>query len=171
MARDTVTDDITLRLVDRLAEVLALLSGWGVLSSGEKAVYSGLLLPFPQEPFPCGYCYVEAQDVDQAQGTGYHYINNFLVVRILGGPVTPKYRINPERSVYTMASAVVNELAYRRYLENQAGKAFPNIAPDGKLTVGRPRGIRKIDYGEQGGFAGMEIPATVKLAIHVGRRS
>ena len=171
MARDTTTDDITLRLVDRLAEILRQLSGWGVLADGSKAVYAGLLLPFPQEPFPCGYCFVEAQDIDQTQGTGYHYITNFLVVRILGGPVTPKYRVNPERSVYSVLSGVVNELAYRRYLEDVNGAPFPNIAPEGKLTVGRPRGMRKIDYGEQGGFAGMEVPATVKLSIHVGRRS
>lgn len=167
---DAITDD----LIKAFVPILSLVSGWGVLADGSKAVYGGLLLPFVQEPFPCAYIYMAGVTHDFGQGTGLRRDLYQVNVRLLGGPLTPSYRFNPEHQAYKMFTGVTNELTYRRYLEDPTNNNAPfrYIDPQSKLTISNSgQRIQAFDYAEQGKFAGIEIPTTIGLQLNIGRLS
>lgn len=173
MPRDTSTDQITNDLITVWAKIVANVSGWGVLSNGNKAVYPNLGFPQPQEPFPAGYIYLMGQSPDLVQGTGLRRDTITIATRIIGGPLTNEYATVPEIEVYKLITAVANELTYRRYLEDPTNnnQPFRYIDPQGKVTL-QPYGrIRAFGYPSQGSYVGIELPATVILAIPVGRLS
>lgn len=172
MARNTSTDDITLRCINRYVPILKLLTGWGLLNGNVPAVYAGLGLPFPQEPFPAAYIYLAAQrHARPSTGIRYDYLT--ITVRIIGGPVTPTYKFDAEDKVYSMITGVKNELFYRQYLEDPTSNnaPFDLILPEEKMTIKDTGRIQVFQYPPQGGFIGYEVPTTVGLNIKVGRLS
>lgn len=173
MARDTATDTITLDLIQAYVRVISLVEGWGVVTPYGVAVYGNLGLPFPREPFPACYVYFAGEEHDFRQGTGLRRDTEHINARIIGGPITPGYKFLPEDKVYQVLKGVVNELTYRRYLEDPTSNDAPfrYIDPEGKLTVGSIGRIQGFNYGEQGTFVGIEVPTTVMLAIKLGRLS
>lgn len=175
MARDTSFDDITYQLIQRIVTVLKPLSGWGLRADNTSAVYGHLGLPMPQEPFPACYCYLSSQTHDNTQGASVRRDINTVTLRIIGGPVTPTYKVNPEDAVYRMITAVVNELDYRPYLQDptagQNNATFRYVDPYGQLTVGTIGQIRAFNYSEQGSYVGIEIPVAVALVFNMGRVS
>lgn len=173
MARDTSTDQIGYDLIIAWQKVIANLSGWGTLASGGKAVYPDLGLPQPQEPFPAAYIYVAGISPDTGQGTGIVRFTYTVTTRIIGGPMTPRYKTVPELEAYKLVQAVENELSYRRYLEDPTNNNTPfrYIDPEGKVKVIPSTRIQVFAYSDQGGFIGIEVPATVMLSVHIGRAS
>lgn len=176
MPRDTSTDTITDDLLNAYVPVLSVLGGWGVNADGSKAVYSGLALPFPVEPFPQCHIFLSGQTHDFKQGTGSRRDIDTITIRILGGPTTPGYKFNTEHATYQMITAVVNELTYRRFLEDPTNnnQPFRYIDSEGKLAVGNIGRITAFAYSGtqgQGSFSGIDIPTTVGLFINIGRLS
>lgn len=173
MTRDTSTDAITAALIDRYAVILRTLAGWGILADSSTAVYPGLWLPLPQEPFPAAYVYLAGVQHDFTQGRGIRRDICTITVRILGGPITPGYKFNPETKVYEMVTAVVNELGFRPFLQDPTdGNApFRYLDPNTRQSIGAVGRIAGFSYGEQGNFVGIEIPSTCPLIIPMGRIS
>lgn len=172
MPRDTSTDTLTADAVNRYVPILSLLNGWGIQADNSKAVYAGWALPLPREPFPAAYVYVAGQTHDYQQGTGSHRDTTTIMIRIVGGPATPNFRFNPELTVYGMITGVVNELSYRRFLEDPTNndEPFRYIDSEGKLKVGAIGRITAFNYGgDQGLYAGIDIPTTVGWFINIGR--
>ncbi len=176
MARDVTLDGITDTLIIRYVTVLSPLAGWGTLAgTTNRAVYPHLGLPMPSEPFPAGYVYLAG--VSHAPlGTGQRMDTYRINIRILGGPVTPTYKVQPESAVYQMVTAVTSELLYRPFLQDptagQNNAPFRYLDTKNPVTVGDLGRIQAFSYGaDQGAFVGIEIPTTVGLTIHVGRLS
>lgn len=165
---DTIADDLVVAYV----KVLQTLTGWGVLADSTKAVYPALGLPQPQEPFPAGYVYIAGVTSPEIVGTG-KWVDIFSVhVRIIGGPITPRYKFDAEHAVYKLIEPVRSILRYRRYLEDPVTNApFNLIVPENKLTVSNMGAIRAFDYSEQGKFIGIEVPTTIGLILNVQRFS
>lgn len=171
MARDTSFDGITDDLIQRFVTILKPLAGWGQLA-GSGAVYGELGLPVPTEPFPCCHVYLAGQSHDYS-ASGFRRDINAVTLRIIGGPSTPGYKVHPERSVYSMITAVVNELDYRTYLQDPTNnnEAFRYIAPEGQLQVGAVGRIQAFSYADQGMFIGIEVPTVIVLTFNIGRIS
>ena len=171
MARDTSTDDITKSLIERYVAIEKQLSGWGVFTSGDKAVYPELGLPMPQEPFPAMYIYVSGVAYDWSLlHQGIRRDTYTINLRLIGGPITPNYKFVPEIKVYEMLTGVVNELVYRPFLNDPiTGEAFRYCDPNNRAIVGNVGRITGYSYGEQGAYVGIEVPAVVSLLIRLGR--
>src|SRR5579859_3344529 len=155
MPRDFTFDQIVDTLIQRYVTVLSPLTGWGQLTNpAQAAVYPHLGLPMPQEPFPAAYIYLAGQQHDFSQGESIRRDLNQVNIRIIGGPITPGYKVNAESAVYKMITAVVNELDYRPYLQDPTNNDSPfrYIDPNGKLTVGQVGRIQGYNYGDQGGY-------------------
>lgn len=173
MPRDTTNDAIVDSLIQRYVTVLKPLSGWGQATAG-AAVYGELGLPMPQEPFPACYVYLAGQTHDYSQGTSIRRDINNIMLRIIGGPITPQYKYDAERKVYQMVTAVVSELDYRPYLQDPTNSDAPfrYLDPNGKLSVGNIGRIQGFNYGaDLGSYIGIEIPTTAVLIFNVPRLS
>lgn len=96
-----------------------------------------------------------------------------VVLRVLGGPVTPTYKVNPEDAVTQLVTAIINELDYRPYLQDPANADAPlrYIAPRSKVMVAQVGRIQGFSYSDQGAFVGCEITCTVDLLFHMPRLS
>lgn len=173
MPRDTSTDRIAYDLLLAWQKVLENLTGWGTLASGAKAVYANLGLPQPQEPFTAAYIYIGGVYSDFGQGTGVVRFTYTVTTRILGGPMTPRYKTVPELESAKMLQAVMSELSYRRYLEDPTNNDTPfrYIDPEGKVKLNPVSRIQGFGYSDQGTYIGIEVPGTVMLAIPIGRAS
>lgn len=179
MARDTSTDDIAKRLVERYVTILKPLANWGQLASGEAAVYPELGLPQPQEPFPNAYCYVAGIRHDWGLiHQGIRRDTYQVSIRILGGMITPGTRVAtgglrgevPEIAVYTMLNAVQNELVFRPFLNDpDTNEAFRYVDPNNPAIIGDVGRVAGFSYSDQGTFVGIEVPAIVSLLIRLGR--
>jgi hypothetical protein len=163
MPRDTSTDQIIYDLLQRVALILAPLSGLGQVG-GTGAAYPRLGLPQPQEPFPAIYCYEGGVQRDYSHGTSTRRDVVTVNCRVIGGPSTPNYRINPEDEAMKLINAIANELDYRPFLQAPSdGAPFRYVDPQGKVTIltaSRPQEYR---YGDLGGFIGCEQPFSVAL--------
>lgn len=173
MPRDTSTDPITKALIERYVPIISQVSGWGELTSGDKAIYPQLGLPQPQEPFPAAYIYLANQTHDWTQGQGIRRDINTINIRIIGGPITPGYKFVPELKVYEVLTGVVNELTYRPYLQDpdKNNEPFRYLDPNQHQTVGQIGRIGVFNYSDQGGYIGIEIPSIVALIFKIGRVS
>lgn len=172
MTRTTSFDAITDDLIQRYVAVLKPLAGWGQVG-GTGAVYGELGLPMPAEPFPACYVYLAGQQHDYSGGSSLRRDLNTVTLRIIGGPSTPGYKVHPERAVYAMVTAVVNELDYRPYLQDPSNSDAPFRYMDaaGKLQVGTVGRIQAFGYSDQGSYIGIEIPTLVALQFNMGRLS
>lgn len=169
MARDTSFDTMTYDLIQAYVAVFAPLSGLGQVNN-TGAVYGHLILPMPQEPFPAIYVYLGGIKPDYSQGSSIRKDVTTITARVIGGPVTPTYKVNPEDAIYRLATAILNELDYRPYLQNPTtGDPLRYLVEGVKVQpVGRAQAF---DYSEQGKYAGLEISSIASLQYNVGRVS
>lgn len=172
MARDTSFDTYTYDLLQAFAAVLRPLDGLGQVG-GTGAVYPRLGLPMPQEPFPAVYCYVGGVRCDYTQGSADRIDTITVVLRVLGGPVTPQYKVNPEDAVNKLVTAIINELDYRPYLQDPTNNNAPlrYLAPATKMRVEQVGRIQGFPYGDAGALVGIELTCTAALLFHMPRLS
>jgi hypothetical protein len=172
MPRSTTFDGITYQLLQQYVLVLKPLSGLGQVG-GTGAVYGHLGLPMPQEPFPCIYNYIGGIRPDYSQGKPVRRDVYTIISRILGGPITPTYKVNPEDAVNSLITAVLNELDYRPYLQDPAASDAPfrYIDPGGQVQVVSVGRTQAFGYSDQGAYVGIEITSSVTLILNMGRVS
>lgn len=170
--RDTSFDTYTYDLLTAFVKVLRPLSGLGQVG-GTGAVYPHLGLPMPQEPFPAIYCYLGGVRCDYTQGSAVRVDTVTVVLRVLGGPVTPTYKVNPEDAVNRLVTAIINELDYRPYLQDPSNNDAPRryLAPSTKVRVEQVGRIQGFAYGDQGAYVGTELTCTAALQFHMARLS
>lgn len=172
MSRDTSFDNYTYTLLTAFVNVLRPLDGLGQVG-GTGAVYPRLGLPMPQEPFPAVYCYLGGVKPDYTFSAADRLDSVTVVLRVLGGPVTPMYKVNPEDAVNKLVTAIINELDYRPYLQDPSNNNAPlrYIAPRSKVMVSQVGRIQGFAYSDQGAFVGVELTCTVDLLFHMPRLS
>lgn len=178
MARDASFDDYTYQLLQQYVLVLRPLATLGqitVNSVTTGAVYGHLGLPMPQEPFPCIYNYLGGIRPDYSQGKLVRRDVVTVISRIIGGPVTPTYKVNPEDAVNKLVTAVINELDYRPYLQDPTAGAndapFRYIDPNGQVQVQSVGRTQAFGYSDQGAYVGVEITSAVALIFKMSRIS
>lgn len=176
MPRDTSFDTITDDLLQRFINIESVLAGLATSTVPAHdgitvAAYPDLGLPMPSEPFPAIYNYISGLQPDYTQGSSIRRDVVTVASRILGGPLSPTYKTNPERAVYKLVTAFLNEFDYRPHLEDptNSDSPFRYLSAQGASTrsVGR---FTPYNYGDPPQpFAGIEIFSTVILQFNVAR--
>lgn len=174
MPRDTSFDTISYDLLVRFVHVESVISGLGsgvaTHDGVTVAAYPHMGLPMPQEPFPAIYNFISGLQPDYSLGSTVRKDVYTITSRIIGGPNSPTYKVNPEDAANKLITAFINEFDWRPFLQDptDSDSPFQYLAPDAmrQRSVGR---TTSFNYSDLGYFVGIEINSVVSLQFKMGR--